>query len=416
MFKLYNKKKYKTACEPVKGFMSKKEFKKLTLNGRKSKLPSISYDAVNLTINSQCLNNNIILGGGGSGLNNLLKLEVIGAGECKNDNPVYVVMTTCTKSFEKWYNHLEQHGYKIYNYRYWEEGYQIKNNLNYNPFEWFENLYNIEQYASIICSYLNTEDTFIRKAAFYLLCSVISYVNQSESRNMLEVSKWLNNFDKYIEVIKEEDGYSYKSLQIFINAAGIAQKEILIKLSEAVSFTVYSISQPNKLTSDNFNDSILEEESIIFIDKAVDFNEWLSTGILASIMSKLSAEGHTNKRHVKFIYDISDAFLVEPINGLEQMLRIGRMHNFSIDLYTHGLELYVKSNKITLLELIISLRCFIFLGTKNKEDLALTEIIMKELYPELDIKLKLEDMSFEQYIVQIRGIKPILINKGHPIF
>lgn len=99
------------------------------------------YNGVPVVIENKNFNNGFILSSMDTDIQHFIEENLTCRCNRKDNAPSYIVMTHNSKNFEKVYQTLEENGYKIYNYRYWENDKNIKNNQDYSPFEWFDDKY-----------------------------------------------------------------------------------------------------------------------------------------------------------------------------------------------------------------------------------------------------------------------------------
>ena len=337
-------------------------------------------------------------------------------------------MTHNSKNFEKVYQTLEENGYKIYNYRYWENDKNIKNNQDYSPFEWFDDKYykyDIDGFIKSLLPYMCEEESkryeessgnyFVTNTSF-LLKSIMLYVNYSNNRSLSEVMRILNNMKEYEEIVKEvdmpgktkeENNMPYHYLQPYLSA-GYAQTEIVDLLKDVLT-PVISAADEN-LKENSFDFSKLEEKCVIFIDKSADMNEWLSTEILMSFVGRLSKYGEVSKRHIKFLYDISDCEYAE---DLDRILSLSRTHNISFDIIRRNMKLItsVPDDEKRMYDKIFPfIRTFVYMGAEE-QDRKQAESIMQEFNQESKENIQLDDIPAEHCLVLIRGKNPILADK-----
>lgn len=405
--------KYKVTCAPEPGFMSKKEFTKYLFKTRRNKLVSM-YESVPVSITNEDVNNALILGGGGSGISYFIEDKLMSPENNKKNAPSYIVFGQNVKRFEKLYESLKRSGYKIYNYRYWEGDEPVENNLTYNPFDWFTDNESIYEFVSTITqNYLHTDDKEMINICENLLISVMLYVNTSKRRTLTEVNRLLKNIKEYKKLTEgNERSEIYKRLQVYLSS-GVAKTECLSLLKEAFNFSIYSVAKPKMLLKGKFDINILESKSVIFIDGGWMFREWLSSEIMTSFINSINSKEQPLKRHVKILYEVPQP---GPIKNFESIAARARTHNFSIDIIMNNLESYIKADKINLESLLCSCKTFMYMGTKNEDDLMFSEDIINALSQNSKVtKEWLNNMLYDQCIVSVKNQKPMLVNKDYVI-
>lgn len=386
------------------------------------------YNGVPVVIENKNFNNGFILSSMDTDIQHFIEEKLTCRCNRKDNAPSYIVMTHNSKNFEKVYQTLEENGYKIYNYRYWENDKNIKNNQDYSPFEWFDDKYyryDIEGFIKSLLPYMCEEESkryeeslgnYIVTNASHLLKSIMLYVNYSNNRSLSEVMRFLNNMKEYEEIVKEvempgktkeENNMPYHYLQPYLSA-GLAQPEIVDLLKDVLT-PVISAADEN-LKENSFDFSKLEKKCVIFIDKSADMNEWLSTEILMSFVGRLSKYGEVSKRHIKFLYDISDCEYAE---DLDRILSLSRTHNISFDIIRRNMKLItsVPDDEKRMYDKIFPfIRTFVYMGAEE-QDRKQAESIMQEFNQESKENIQLDDIPAEHCLVLIRGKNPILADK-----
>ena len=139
-------------------------------------------------------------------------------------------------------------------------------------------------------------------------------------------------------------------------------------------------------------------------------NEWLSTEILMSFVGRLSKYGEVSKRHIKFLYDISDCEYAE---DLDRILSLSRTHNISFDIIRRNMKLItsVPDDEKRMYDKIFPfIRTFVYMGAEE-QDRKQAESIMQEFNQESKENIQLDDIPAEHCLVLIRGKNPILADK-----
>ena len=82
----------------------------------------------------------------------------------------------------------------------------------------------------------------------------------------------------------------------------------------------------------------------------------------------------------------------------------------------NNLESYIKADKINLESLLCSCKTFMYMGTKNEDDLMFSEDIINALSQNSKVtKEWLNNMLYDQCIVSVKNQKPMLVNKDYVI-